>query len=586
MGILDGVLTGFVLSPIPPGQPGDFDLDGDVDGADFLVWQRGESPDPMSESDRELWQTNFPSVSFMPASLAIPESISLPLVILAVILARTQFRRESVNRRIVEGHRRCSTMNQRLSPSPWLGAALAIGLSVVGMANADGTKLDDNPRSLCRIEIIDKQSGWPVPLVELVTTHGVRFISDNAGRIAFDLPELMGQETWFSVASPGYEVPADGFGIRGVRLEPKPGKTVRIEVERTSIAKRLGRLTGAGLFAESQKLGLELGWEESGVLGCDSVQNAVHGGKLFWAWGDTAVAQYPMGIFHVTSATTPVAPLSSLAPPLRIKLDYFTDSNGRPRGVAKMPGEGPTWVSGYISLPDKTGISRLVGTYSKIRPPMEAYECGLCVWNDDTEEFEHLRTIWTMSRETPTCPPVPDGHPLIVAEQGADQLLFGNPLPTLRCPATFEAWQDPSQWEVLQPQKHFVSASDGPDVHPHSGSIAWNAYRQKWVAVFMETFGKPSAFGEIWYAEAAAPTGPWGPAVKILSHHNYTFYNPRIHPELTPHESPVLIFEGTYTRAFANQPEPTPRYDYNQILYRLDLDDPQLTRAHVSESHN
>lgn len=25
---------------------------------------------------------------------------------------------------------------------------------------------------------------------------------------------------------------------------------------------------------------------------------------------------------------------------------------------------------------------------------------------------------------------------------------------------------------------------------------------------------------------------------------------------------------------------PTPRYDYNQILYRLDLDDPRLAPAH------
>ena len=42
--------------------------------------------------------------------------------------------------------------------------------------------------------------------------------------------------------------------IRGVRLTPEPGKTLRVEVDRTIIARRLGRLTGGGLFAESQKL--------------------------------------------------------------------------------------------------------------------------------------------------------------------------------------------------------------------------------------------------------------------------------------------------------------------------------------------
>ena len=42
---------------------------------------------------------------------------------------------------------------------------------------------------------------------------------------------------------------------------------------------------------------------------------------------------------------------------------------------------------------------------------------------------------------------------------------------------------------------------------------------------------------------------------------------------------PVLIFEGTYTMQFANNPPPTPRYDYNQMMYRLDLDDPALKGA-------
>ena len=52
----------------------------------------------------------------------------------------------------------------------------------------------------CRIEVVEKGSGWPVPLVELRTTHNARFVTDNAGVIAFDLPELMGRETWFGVS--------------------------------------------------------------------------------------------------------------------------------------------------------------------------------------------------------------------------------------------------------------------------------------------------------------------------------------------------------------------------------------------------
>jgi len=207
----------------------------------------------------------------------------------------------------------------------------------------------------CRIEVVEQGSGWPVPLVELRTTNQVRFVSDNAGVIAFDLPELMGRETWFDVIGHGYEAPKDGFGFRGVRLTPEPGKTLKVEVRRTIVARRLGRSTGAGLFGESQKTGRELDWKESGISGCDSVQNAVHRGRLFWAWGDTSLARYPLGIFDMTSATTAPQPLGSFQPPLKLKFDYFTDEKGTPRGVAKMPGAGPTWVGGYVSLPDKTG---------------------------------------------------------------------------------------------------------------------------------------------------------------------------------------------------------------------------------------
>lgn len=432
----------------------------------------------------------------------------------------------------------------------------------------------------CCIQVVEKGTGWPVPLVELRTTHQSRFFTDNAGVIAFDLPELMGRETWFDVIGNGYEAAKDGFGYRGVRLTPRPGATLKVEVGRTIIAKRLGRLTGGGLFAESQKLGRELDWRESGIVGCDSVQNAVHRGRMFWLWGDTTLAKYPLGIFHGTSATTAVQPLTKFEPPLRPPLEYITDEKGSPRGIATMPGEGPTWVTGYVSLPDKAGTPHLVGSYLKVKPPMEGYEWGLCVWNDATANFEKLRVIWTKSEAAPKAPPVPEGHPVFWKDKdGKEWVLFGNPLPTLRCPASFEAWQDSSTWETLKPQEQLVSAADGKPVKPHSGSMAWNPWRKHWVTVFMQAFGKPSVFGELWYAEAESPTGPWGKAVKILSHENYTFYNPRIHPEFTTADSPILIFEGTYTMTFADRPHPTPRYDYNQILYRLDLDDPALKRA-------
>jgi hypothetical protein len=432
----------------------------------------------------------------------------------------------------------------------------------------------------CRIEIIDKSNGWPVPLVELKTTHEARLVSDNAGIIALDLPELFGRETWFFVSGHGYEVVKDGFGYRGVRITPEPGKTLRVEVSRILPAKRIGRLTGAGIFAESQKCGLRQEWKDSAVLGCDSLQLAQHNGKLHWIWGDTTLAHYPLGVFHASSATTPLQPLTSFQPPLALKFDYFLDERSRPRGVAQLPGDGPTWLSACASLPAADGTFRLVATYAKIRGFLEAYEMGLCVWDDKSASFQKLRAVWTKSADSPKAPPIPDGHSALWKDaDGKQWVLFGNPLPALRCSATFESWQDSRQWEELKPQKSLPSADGGGAVTPHTGSIAWNASRKRWVTVFMQNLGKPSAFGELWYAESAEPAGPWGKAVKILTHDNYTFYNPRLHPELTPPDSPILLFEGTYTQQFAQHPIPTARYDYNQILYRLDLDDSALAAA-------
>ena len=83
--------------------------------------------------------------------------------------------------------------------------------------------------------------------------------------------------------------------------------------------------------------------------------------------------------------------------------------------------------------------------------------------------------MWTKSDEQPKPPPAPEGHPVLWKdEDGKTWALFGNPLPRLRCPATFEAWQDPATWEVLKPQKTLPTV-DGGKVTPHTGSIAWNA---------------------------------------------------------------------------------------------------------------
>jgi len=77
--------------------------------------------------------------------------------------------------------------------------------------------------------------------------------------------------------------------------------------------------------------------------------------------------------------------------------------------------------------------------------------------------------------------------------------------------------------------------------------------------------------------EGDTPLGPWVYAKKVVTHNDYTFYNVWMHPHFQRQGGRVVFFEGTYTKSFAGSTWPlTPRYNYNQQMYRLDLDDPRV----------
>lgn len=70
------------------GIPGDFNGDEIVDGRDFLAWQRGESPDPLSAGDLAEWQGAYPGGGGLAAVSSVPEPASLSLIAgLASLLA-------------------------------------------------------------------------------------------------------------------------------------------------------------------------------------------------------------------------------------------------------------------------------------------------------------------------------------------------------------------------------------------------------------------------------------------------------------------------------------------------------------------
>jgi len=80
---------GFVVYRDVNQGAGDFDNDGDVDGRDFLIWQRGGSPDPLSAGDLADWQANY-GTGGLAAVAAVPEpqTLAMCVVVGASLLMR------------------------------------------------------------------------------------------------------------------------------------------------------------------------------------------------------------------------------------------------------------------------------------------------------------------------------------------------------------------------------------------------------------------------------------------------------------------------------------------------------------------
>jgi hypothetical protein len=85
--------TDFTQITLPEaGIDGDFDADQDVDGADFLVWQR-QLGGALDGDDLTAWKQNFGDVLAGASAASVPEP-SAPLLGLVVCLSATLWRRD------------------------------------------------------------------------------------------------------------------------------------------------------------------------------------------------------------------------------------------------------------------------------------------------------------------------------------------------------------------------------------------------------------------------------------------------------------------------------------------------------------
>ena len=309
-----------------------------------------------------------------------------------------------------------------------------------------------------------------------------------------------------------------------------------------------------------------------------------------------------------------------LDPATGIDLDYFKGEDGFARSVAKMPGEGPTWIFGIVNLKDASGRERLFTGYEKVKGMLEVYERGICEFDDQRQEF---LKVTSYAKDVPLHL---HGHPFRHVVEGKEYVYFGDPYPVMRVPADVDALLDLSRYEAftclvpggreqgakverdaagkvvwgwkrdtaaitfalqeslrkqgqLKSDEVWLQLTDAEHnrvIEAHRGSVTWNVMRKKWILITTQIRGT-SILGEVWYAEADRPEGPWIKARKIVTHEKYSFYNPKQHPQFTSSDGRYLFFEGTYTQSFSGNTDPTPRYEYNQMMYRLDLNDPRLS---------
>jgi hypothetical protein len=473
------------------------------------------------------------------------------------------------------------------------------------------------------VQIVDDATGRGVPLVELETMDNQLYITDSAGRVAFREPGQMGIPVWFSMRSHGYEFPTDGFGMTGKRFTTQPGGQAAMKIKRLNIAERLYRLTGQGIYRDSVLLGEKVPLAEpltvGGVVGQDSVQAVVYRGRIFWLWGDTMRLSYPLGNFRTTCAWSDLPEKGGLPPEQGVNLHYFTAKDGFAKEMCPLERkEGIVWLFGLAVVRDDTGAERLIAHYSRRGGLTKQLEQGIAVFNDQKEIFERATTL--PAEETWRAP---RGRVTPISDGGTDWLYFGTAGCCIRVPARFRDVCDPASYEAWTcagpdgPRRRadgtldFAWRKDAPPIESeeeanwlrrgliklderrvtpqdvessarvtlHEGSVCWNPYRQRWVLIAVQHGGKSSFLGEVWYAEATAPTGPWQRAVKIVTHDRYSFYNPAQHPFFDEDGGHRIYFEGTYSFTFSGRKDRTPHYDYNQILYRLDLADPRLKEA-------
>jgi len=484
------------------------------------------------------------------------------------------------------------------------------------------------PAQCFAIRAVDSVTTRAVPLVKLATSAGDTYWSDSQGMVAYCDPDFVGASVTFTVTSDGYAL-ASG---NSVTVSALAGQSTTVSLVREYPGERLYRVTGQGIYRDSALLGLTTPVASPDinglVMGQDTPSTFVFGGSLYWIWQDTSRPAYPLGNFDSSGATSVLPASGGLSPDLGVNTQYFVGSDGFCRGMVSTTGDpeltsgssAPVWLGQTVNVNDAQSEPHVFGQYyvAASSNPWTA----LAELDPTTSMFDFVSDFASGAT-------VPAGKSAIVASAAGSYAYWDNPV---RFPATVAGVTNMAGYEVFTaygaggadastalPQNadgtlnyswqaggkvvtqaeiqnahvaqdqqldgHLTDIITGAGVQVANGSgdsgfgssQMWNAYRQRFSAIIQQEYGQ-TFLGESWYSEGDTPLGPWVFARKVVTHatSGYTFYNPDIIPFLSEAGGRIVFFDATYTKTYSSAPVATPRYDYNEMMYRIDLDDPEM----------
>lgn len=464
------------------------------------------------------------------------------------------------------------------------------------------------------LRVVDQRTKRGVPLVTLATDRD-SFVTDSQGFVAFCDRTRLGTSVTFAVSSHGYS-----FDAGAVELTATAGQSQIIEITRENVAERMYRLTGQGIYRESALLGLTSPLAEplltAHVMGQDSGAAVIFGGQLFWTWGTTARVDYPLGTFGVSGATSDLPAQQGLDPRVGVDLTYSVDSHDETVNMTQniAPKGSATWLSVPVVLPDATGAEQLLAVFAKPNGDLSVNRQGVARFDPVENQFLETGVDYPLSGFV-----VPAGEPVIVNEGADSYVYYGS---SVRVPAHADSFTDLAQYQVfsafaegggtsldrasdgslaydfkrgalassasalseleVSPAQaldgHLTDATSGTGFQATGGvALSYSERRHRFIRLVEQLSGTTSFLGELWYLEGDTPMGPWVYARKIVTHDNYSFTSPWLHPALAQDSGRYLFFEGNYTSTLAGDSVVnTPRYNGNQLMYRLDLEDDRL----------